>query len=255
MTEQPVDRARYLFAVARGLDLTELAGTPGLRGEPLEVVDHRDLQAVVCDVDLDEFGEEQLKTNLEDLAWLEDVALRHHEVVFALASAGAVAPMRLVTICSDDQSVRERIDSVYPALVEALARVEGRYEWSVKVYAPQQEPVETVAAGRPTSGAAYLQRKREQAAQRRTAGQESVQLAEEINQTLSQAVVASRMLPPQDPRLTGRSEPMILNGAYLVPATDAAGFEELVRRLAELHPVLEIELKGPWPPYSFATLD
>ena len=25
--------------------------------------------------------------------------------------------------------------------------------------------------------------------------------------------------------------------------------------LTELHPALQLELKGPWPPYSFATLD
>jgi hypothetical protein len=256
MTEQPGEQqGRYLFAVARGLDPAVLRDTPGLRGAPVEVVEHRGLQAVVCTVDLAEFGEEQLKSNLEDLTWLEEVARAHHDVVFAIASAGAVAPMRLVTICSDDASVRARIDGVRDELSEALARVEGRHEWSVKVYAPRQEQSETVDSARPTSGAAYLQRKREQAAHRRSAGEQSLRVAEEVNQTLSGSVVASRVLPPQDPRLTGRTDTMILNGAYLVAAGEADGFRDLVGRLAELHPSLEIELKGPWPPYSFATLD
>jgi hypothetical protein len=246
---------RYLFAVARGLDPGRLAGVRGLRGAPLELVECHDLQAVVCSVDLAEFGEAQLKENLEDMGWVEEVARTHHDVVFATASAGAVAPMRLVTICSDDDSVRARIESVHPDLSEALGRVEGRHEWSVKVYAVRREQPETAEVGRPASGAAYLQRKREQAAQRRSAGEEHLRRADEIHESLARSVVATRVLQPQDPRLTGRPDTMILNGAYLVADEDAEGFRDLVRRLAELHPTLEIELKGPWPPYSFATLD
>jgi gas vesicle protein GvpL/GvpF len=246
-------QGRYLFAVARGLEAGALTTAAGLRGAPLEVVEHRDLQAVVCSVDLEEFGEEALPRNLEDLAWLEDVARCHHEVVFAAASTGTVAPMRLVTICADDNSVRDRIESVYDELSRALSRVEGSSEWSLKVYAPRREP-ETVGE-RPTSGAAYLQRKRDQAQQRRSAGAQSQQRAEDIDRTLGGHVVASRLLAPQDPRLTGRSETMILNGAYLVSDADSDGFRSVVARLTEVNPDLVLELKGPWPPYSFATLE
>jgi hypothetical protein len=255
MAEARPTQGRYLFAVTRGIEDSLLAGTPGLAGAPLQVVDHQGLQAVVCSVDLSEFGEERLARNLEDLEWLEEVARCHHDVVFAVASAGTVAPMRLVTICSDDESVRARIEGHYDELAHALSRVEGRREWSVKVYAPRQESSSSAAESRPTSGAAYLQRKREQAVQRRSAGEESLQTAEEINQILKDASVAARVLPPQDPRLTGRADPMILNAAYLVPTEDSEGFTHLVQRLAELYPALDLELKGPWPPYSFATLD
>jgi hypothetical protein len=255
MAEAAPAQARYLFAVARGLDRSALSGTPGLRQAPLEIVDHRELQAVVCSVNLDEFGEEKLATNLEDLGWLEEVARCHNDVVFAAASAGAVAPMRLVTICSDDDSVRTRIEGIYDDLFHALSRVEGKSEWSVKVYAPQHETPDPEELARPSSGAAYLERKRAQAAKRRSTGEQSLQAAEEINQTLKASVSAARVLPPQDPRLTGRSDTMVLNGAYLVPDEDSDGFRGLVQRLVELHPTLLIELNGPWPPYSFATLD
>jgi Gas vesicle synthesis protein GvpL/GvpF len=255
VTDPPLGQGRYLFAVARGLDAAALSGTAGLRGAPLEVVEHQGLRAVVCTVDLGEFGEEQLASNLEDLAWLEEVARAHNEVVFAAASAGTVAPMRLVTICSDDASVRERIADLHDALAHALDRVEGRREWSVKVYAARQEQPDPVATTRPSSGAEYLQRKREQAAQRRSSGDASLQVAEEINQALTRASVAARVLPPQDPRLTGRSDTMVLNGAYLVPAEEGDGFHEVVRRLGEHYASVQLEVEGPWPPYSFATLD
>jgi hypothetical protein len=252
---EPGRLGRYLFAVARDVDEAALSGVLGLRGTPLEIVGHRDLQAVVCTVDLDEFGEEQLARNLEDLDWLEKVARGHNDVVVAVASAGTVAPMRLVTICSDDDSVRQRIEALHDDLCLALDRVEGRCEWSVKVYAVPQEQPAAEDSPRPTSGAAYLQRKRELATQRRSAGESSLRVAEEINEILSGHAAATRVLPPQDPRLTGRKESMILNGAYLVPDEDGEGFRGLVRRLVELHPTLQIECEGPWPPYSFATLD
>ena len=101
------EHGRYLFAVARGLDPAALAGRArAADGAPLDLVEHRGLQAVVCDVDLADFGEEALTRNLEDLAWLEEVARGHDDVVRAVAGTAPIAPMRLVTICADDESVR-----------------------------------------------------------------------------------------------------------------------------------------------------
>src|SRR5439155_8702725 len=100
---------RYLFAVARGLRADDLAGASGFHGAPLELVEQAGLAAVVCDVDLAEFGEEPLARNLEDLAWLERVARGHNDVVWRVAGRATCAPLRLVTVCSDDASVRARV--------------------------------------------------------------------------------------------------------------------------------------------------
>ena len=143
---------RYLFAVTRGLDGARLTGRSGLRGAPLEVVTHHELGAVVCDVDLAEFGEEALTANLEDLGWLEEVARAHNDVVWMTAEVATVAPMRLVTICADDESVQRRIDAMREELNDVLDRVEGRREWSVKVLAP---PVEAERAPAATEAPKY----------------------------------------------------------------------------------------------------
>ena len=70
-----------------------------------------------------------------------------------------------------------------------------------------------------------------------------------------QRAVAGRRLSPQDPRLTGRPEPMTLNAAYLVGADADEQFRAAVAELAVAHPDVTVELAGPWPPYSFATLE
>lgn len=259
---------RYLFAVARGSDLPKrLSGRTGLRHAPLEVVTHDDLSAVVCSVDLEEFGEAALARNLEDLRWLEEVARAHNDVVLAVADHATVAPMRLVTICADDSSVRSRVQALYDDLVAALDRVEGRREWSVKVLlTPQAAESEAVAAPAPAAdtaatgagsgvGTAYLRRRREQATRRQSSREWGVRLADEVYSALAADSVAARRLPPQDPRLTGRRETMVLNAAYLVAAEDGAAFREAASRAVAADAGASIEVDGPWPPYSFATLE
>ena len=103
-----VGQGRYLYAISRDLDPAALAEVPGLGDGRLDVLEHRGLSAVVSDVDLEEYGEEGLRRNLERLEWLEEVARRHDEVVHAVAEHGPVAPLRLATICLDDIGVRRR---------------------------------------------------------------------------------------------------------------------------------------------------
>jgi hypothetical protein len=255
---EPRERGRYLFAVARGLDADQLVDARGIRGAALELVTHRDLQAVVCTVDLEDFGEEALRRNLEDMTWVEEVARAHNDVVFAAAGLSTVAPIRLVTIFADDESVGRHLEVSYDDLAAALDRVEGGREWSVKAYAVRREAApEPATAGGPRaeSGAAYLQRKKEAAAQRRSAGERSRQLGDELHESIGRMTTAARRLAPQDPRLSGRTEPMVLNAAYLVPVEEGDGFRAAVQRVAEVHRDVVVEVEGPWPPYSFATLD
>lgn len=252
---------RYLFAVARGMGAPGVTGVAGLRGARVDVVPHRDLQALVCDVDLAEFGEAALARNLEDLGWLEEVARAHNDVVFAAAEQGTVAPMRLVTICADDESVRSRIEALYDDLTAALDRVEGHREWSVKLFtrssaeADAADVAPTAVGSGPGSGAAYLRRKRDQATRRQASRDQAVQLAERIHDQLAEQAVAARLLAPQDPRLTGRTDTMVLNAAYLVPVEHGAAFRAAADRLDTINAELAVEVGGPWPPYSFATLD
>ena len=250
------ESGRYLFAVTRGLPAEGLAGTHGLRDASLQLVPCGELQAVVCSVDLAEFGEEPLRRNLEDLPWVEELARTHDEVVRSVAEKATVAPMRLVTIYADDTRLREQIGLLHDALVAALDRVDGCAEWSVKVYAGTAEPSRERPAREPaTSGAAYLQRKRDQATARQSADEQAAQVAHHIHDALAGLADAARTLAPQDPRLSGRPEPMVHNGAYLVRNERAHSFRTSAESVTAEHPSMTVEVQGPWPPYSFAVLD
>jgi hypothetical protein len=224
------DRGRYVYAVCRGLDSGVLAGVPALGDGPLETIEALDLQGVVSTVDLDEFGEKGLRNNLEKPGWLERTARRHDAVVQACARNAPTAPMRLATICFDDWTVRRRLELRYDALAAALARIDGRQEWSVKVYAH--------SALAPTSDEAR-----------------AVAAAREVDETLRGLAVATRRLRAPDPRLPGVGESMLLSGTYLVDEPQAAAFVEQVATLAAAHTEVSVACGGPWPPYSFAMLE
>ncbi|HET7388836.1 MAG TPA: GvpL/GvpF family gas vesicle protein [Nocardioidaceae bacterium] len=259
------ESGRYMYAVTRGVEPAAL-GEVGLDGGPLEVVEEDGLAAVVSSVDLAEYGEDGLRRHLEDLEWLERVARAHDSVVQAVSRLGPVAPLRLATICLDEDGVRARLREWGTELRSALDRVADRVEWSVKVYmpgsvsrtvsVPDAEPARPADARRDRGlGTDYLRRKRTASDARRTAEEHGARVAAEIHEELARRSVAARVLAAQDPRLTGHEGTMTLNGAYLVAAADADAFAEHVEQLAGGYTEVRVESHGPWPPYSFATLE
>jgi hypothetical protein len=48
---------------------------------------------------------------------------------------------------------------------------------------------------------------------------------------------------------------MILNGTYLLDDAQVEGFKEAATELGQRHAHVRVEVGGPWPPYSFASLE
>ncbi|GAA2306648.1 GvpL/GvpF family gas vesicle protein [Nonomuraea roseoviolacea subsp. roseoviolacea] len=247
----------------------------GVAGGEVRAIGRAGLVAYVSTVPLDQFGEEPLRRSMEDLDWLEETARAHHRVVEAVARETAVVPVRLVTVYSGDAQVGALLEERYDDFARALARVAGRQEWGVKVYAaPGEDPDEPEERrGRPEEataregaagegepgktperpGTAYLKRRQRQIRGREEAWRRAGARAEDIHGALSSIAVASRRHRAQDPQLSGRPESMVLNGAYLVDRERGEEFARTVERLRGQGG--DVQLTGPWAPYSFAVLD
>ena len=251
------DTLVYLYAVGDAvLGETVPHGLTGVRGAPVRVIVDGRLGAVVSTVEPLHFSEETLQRNLEDLTWLAEIARAHHAVVEAIWQHHPVAPLRLATVYLDDDSVRASLRAKAVPFAAALDRIRGRREWGVKAFAHAPPDVRTDSDATDSGlgpGAAYLLRKR-MARERGARAQQDVQdAAADLHRTLSAAAVASHLYPPQDPQLSGRHEPMVLNAAYLVEGSAATTFVDTVQMWHSPH--VEHELTGPWVPYSFATLE
>ncbi|MFE0274541.1 GvpL/GvpF family gas vesicle protein [Streptomyces sp. NPDC058992] len=275
---------RYVYAVTRPFDgagATPCEEVQGVSGARARLLAHDGLVAVLSDVPAEEFSDLALRERLEDLDWLAATACGHDAVVSALTTATTPLPLRLVTVCRDDDGVRRLLDAGREQFTRALERLDGRVEWGVKVYAEEggddtrepgggardvrtgreDRPEGTAPGGsgdapvrgrRPASGRDYLR----QRMRRRDATEGVWARAEAVSRTLhtelSRYAEAERVHRPQDPRLPGAARGNVLNAAYLVPREDGDAFADEVRRLTPAGTGIRVELTGPWAPYSFA---
>lgn len=259
------EHGTWVYAVVNGADGADgvdpnlLAGMTGVAGEPPRTTSANGLTAVVGTVPLATFGEDALRRNLEDIDWLARVAQAHDAVVATVARAVPAVPFRMATVYFDDSGVGALLDGRGDGFRATLARVAGRAEWGVKALLDVSglSGAEPAAAGGQRgsgAGAAYLRRRREHHLVREQIDQLAVDHADAIHAALTALAVDACLHRPQSPALAQQKLPMILNAAYLVEDDAAGDFAHAVGRLAEQRTGVELELTGPWPAYSFASI-
>jgi hypothetical protein len=272
-------RGVWAYAITGRGGHADLSWLTGVGGGRVRSISAEGLTALVSDVNLAEFGEAALRTNLEDLDWLEQVARQHHRVIEAAARLAPVVPLRLATVYSGDAAVAAVLAKCGRKLTAALGSVGGRVEWGVKAYAAPAGPAGQGAAAAPTAatqteartgegrspgatggaaanqgaGLAYLRRRQAQLTATRASAQSAAAGARAVHAELTRRSTGTRLHAPQAPRLSGSQLPMVLNAAYLLDeGSEVEGrFSAAVAAMADAHPELRIELTGPWPPYSF----
>lgn len=243
----------WLYAVTRRLGPGAPGEPAGVSGETPRMVEAGELAAVVGDVPLARFGEEALRRNLEDLDWLGAAARVHDAVIGALVARGPVVPVRLATVYHDDDRVRQLLRDRAQEFERALAHVTGRTEWGVKVFLEAEPAPAEQAASRQEGGAAYLARRRAALTSGERRQRRAAEQADRVHALLATLSADARTHPPQSRTLTGVTEPMILNAAYLVDGDGARWFAEAVEACDRNNDAIRVQLTGPWPPYSFSS--
>ncbi|EFL09415.1 MULTISPECIES: GvpL/GvpF family gas vesicle protein [Actinomycetes] len=242
----------YCYAVAEFAADNPVCGLAGLRGSPVSAVSGTGLTALASPVPDEEFSESALQENLENLPWLEEIARAHNAVVAEASRRTCVLPLRMATIYRDEDRVREMLAEHSAQFSAALRRVRDHAEWGVKVFA-SLSPREEAPAESPADGRSYLRQRLRQRQTRDARTNEAVEVAERIERELAQLSADIHRHRVQDPALTGRADRNILNLACLVPDT---GRDRFLSQLAELRHSdvagIEVEVTGPWAPYSFA---
>lgn len=248
--------AAYVYALVRPVPAgreNASAEVAGIDGAPVRIVGagERAVAALVSSVDAGQFGAEAVRRNTGDLRWLEQVARAHDTVISAWAAVTTTLPLRLGTTCADDDAVRSLLADLGGRAEAALARLDGRQEWGVKLLG--SPPPGANGPERPSSGAEFLRARRRELHERERALQADEEHADEVFRALHKVSAAARR-SVSGARQAEDGRPVLLNSAFLVDAAEAEAFRHEVNSLARRVPG-ELVLTGPWAPYSFAELD
>jgi hypothetical protein len=200
---------------------------------------------------------DQLRVDEDDLSEsgrLAMLARGHDTVVRAAAGAGPVLPLRFGTVVPDDAAAQRLLHEHGTAAREQLSRIGDTREWGVKLVrrlAP--EPTDVGARARERSGVTgteYLTRRRHVLEQHDAVEAAAERAADLLDETLRPHVAESLR------RGGSPGSSLLLDLALLVAPADEAGFLSAAAGLRDrLEPDgLEVEVTGPWPPYSFAAL-
>lgn len=258
---EPAELGLYLYGVVRA-NVRISGDLPGVDAQGrVFLLEGNELAAIVSPVPLEEFGEEQLRQNLNEVTWLEEKARAHEAVLEAMLESTTVVPMRLCTIFHDEAHVREMMGREGAVLLEALERLEGKSEWGAKAFA-QPGALERAAAERageqggagPLSpGAAYMDRRRREAHAREEAEEIADGWAQEIHERFARGAAEALLNPLQRREVSGHEGDMLLNGVYLVEDEWVGQLRELAAELDEGYRQrgVSIQLTGPWPAYNF----
>ena len=260
----------YLYGVTR----THHAAADSVRGialphatEQLETISEGELEAVVRSVPLADLGPEALRVRADDPTWLEAMAERHNEVVYAIHQQRSILPARFGNVHPSAASVRHALAEAHDALLAQLDRIAGCDEWGLRLYGDLPAFRQRAGAEHPKvrqlrdelasakSGRAYLlQRKLEE----ELAAVAEVAVDDLVERSLShlrQHAVEVHVNRCVRGSLVGRAhgEIEVLRVAVLVPRAQTSEFLAHVQTLLESEPALRGEYSGPWPPYSFAS--
>jgi hypothetical protein len=227
---------------------------------------------MVSEIDIDTF-QNQVKKLTAELAGSADTAQRgtetllqaHEDVVDTLMKSTTVVPFQFGTILKDEQAASKMLQEYGEKFKGLLSKFIGRTEWGMKVYANQQDFIHYMVQIEPefkhltekreglSRGVAYLLKRKREEELKDTALARLAEVSEAIFHKLGKVAYEGKLNKTLPQKLTGRNKEMILNTVYLVEREKVATFCRQGKRLMEQYRGmgLDLEVSGPWPPYSF----
>lgn len=254
----------YLYCFARsdavsGLEAIGVDGRPGV-----EAIEVGGTAAVCSQVSLDEFrADPDLDQGLNP-DWLIPRACRHEKVIEEVMTRSPVLPVRFGALFSSGFSVKATLARQLPQINRFLEYIADKQEWAVKGFVDSKTAEAWLLESDPalvarrqslpeSPGKRYFQEKQLGAAAQRQVKQWKRTVAVQVGDALKDVATESRVLKRQPSQLTGKTEEMVLNLAFLLPRNRIEEFRDQVDSVGASYGAqgLTLECTGPWPPFSF----
>ncbi len=264
----------YLYCIRERTEAFSAMSAKGIDGNgEAFVVPYRDLEAIVSEVSLDEFGSQEIQEKArDDLNWIKERSIAHERVIEeAMANDGtvlSVIPMRFGTIFEEKAQLEETLGRDYPRIRESLDRIRNKQEWGVKVYLMDREKFERAIkennkamkekeeeiASLPEGVAFFMEEELRQIVAKE-ADRELGTIVGGLFDRLAGRSVASVKNKLLAKELTGKRAMMVLNAAYLVSEERIESFKQEIEELTQQHNAkgLALDCSGPWPVFNFTS--
>ncbi|MCA0984725.1 GvpL/GvpF family gas vesicle protein [Halobacillus yeomjeoni] len=260
----------YLYGVApAGKNNEAFSDLMGIDGEhPLFTIGFEDCMAVVCRLDESDYGEEIIEKKTKELDWIQEKAFHHHETLLKLRERTNIVPMKLFTIYQSQNRLSDVVQAHREDWNELLTEIAGKEEWNLKIYCDPNRLRGNIEKNHPdvlkkrediagmSQGMQYLQKKKLDGWIDQVVEEEQLTFSKQMHDTWNGW--ADRFMEKKiwKKDVTGKTEEMSWNGAYLISSENVETFLELVTEANDRHRESgwKIEVTGPWPAYHFVTL-
>lgn len=228
---------------------------------PVYVVSWDNIHALVSKVPLSEYGKEVLANNLIDPVWADE-RVGIHEVLVKQISAlgGTFLPVPFCSVYEDEVEVRKMLSEV--GYMDALERIQGKHQWSLKLFRNVDTLHQRVVEHSPAVQELMDEIKRKKRGSRSLKKQMVTTIQEEIAQVTDDStkdiherlfVYAEDVILGDLEETTNENRGLILQATYLVDKTKESQFSAEVGRMTTEYEALGFEfvMEGPSTPSMF----
>jgi hypothetical protein len=239
------DRALYFYGVTQtgGGKAVSAEGVDGVA--KVEAIPCAGLVCWVSSVSRAEYAN-RLAENMENLEWLAAASVRHQRVVGEIAASGSILPARFGTVFLSEASLEAHVKKHKRILLAAFRRIANADEWGVKVFSVPKQPSAALHAA---SGTEYLRRKAAALETSRGA------LDPEVR-SFAQALRRIAQDSASGGKVSGGQRHLEWQASFLLRRSRQKQWRAVLDRFAaRWQKSRRIECSGPWPPYSFVSID
>jgi hypothetical protein len=252
----------YVYAVTREAVTPDAEAVDGSRR--FGTADAHGISAVFTPVDAEAFSQEVIDRRAQDLEWLGAIGYRHQAVMGELMKLTSIVPLRAFTLFSGEEALRRYLDEQREPLAKALQRLDGKQEWTLRIeldpskwsdalttrVASLRDLQNDIGAANP--GKAFLLRKKLDDEKKKASRAAETDLVGEIEQAVMAKLGCETVSELRERR----------DGAFpqinvLINRDEESLLQELAGELGERYAGegVTIGVTGPWPPYTFATMN
>lgn len=271
----------YLYCIREKTDSSFF--TKGIDDRNVFTLSYKDIEAVVSEVSLDQFGTKEIQEKAqEDLGWIKGRAQIHEQVIekamafrsspFPLGESPlenkglkVAIPMKFGAIFKTREKLEQVLKKRYIQFKENLKNLRKKQEWAVKIYLERNifqdwikksssaaREKEQEIASLPEGVAYFMQKQIDEAADKEAdkALKKYIEIFFEELKKYTHAGTRGKILAKE---LTEKSWPMVLNAIFLVSEERLEDFVKKIDKLSREYKNkgFNFEYSGPWPTYNF----